>query len=45
MKYNIIATVQIEAADETALKNEIEAINTYVENKDGTIELIIRTAE
>ena len=43
MKYKIIATTQIPAADEAELKAIIEQIESFVTTKGGTTDIIART--
>lgn len=45
MAYNIIATAQIPAADEDALKTALEQVKAYVTSKNGTINTLIREVE
>ncbi len=45
MEYNIVSKVQIPASDETELKSLLTAIETFVENNDGTVSFMIRTVE
>lgn len=45
MAYQIIATVQLEAEDETALGTIINQVKTFVDGKNGEHKFIIRTKE
>ena len=43
MKYKIITTVQLEVVNETALKNMLDTIDTFVSNNNGTHKDLIRS--
>lgn len=44
MNYKINAIARIDTADETTLKNVLEAINTFVASKNGTVDFQISTS-